>query len=67
MKTKSKPKSLRELCPALYESPKQKRARHKRLVALFKSPLFTEDTEGNAEAYKELMKSISESRGYKVG
>ena len=67
MKTKAKPKSLKDLCPRLFESPKEKRERHLRLIATLRSPLFTEDLEGNEEIYKEVMNSISESRGYKVG
>ena len=66
VREKTKPKSLRELIPALFESPEKKRARAQRLIALLKSPLFTEDVENDRETGKALFKALSKSRGYKI-
>ena len=66
MNIKSKPLSLKELVPALYEPPKAKRERHKRVMALFKTPLFLEDVEEQRETGKALMKALAESREHKI-
>jgi len=66
MKTKARPASIQELVPALYESSKRRRERHKRVVELFKTPLFSEDAKEQRETGKALMKALAESRGHAI-
>jgi len=53
-------KHLKKLIPSLYESPKKIHERQMRLLALFKTPLFTEDVEEQRETGRLLQKALAE-------
>jgi hypothetical protein len=57
-------KWLKKSCPAMFESETKKQERHARLVAMFKSPLFTEFTEEDRIAGEELQRALAEAHGY---
>ena len=54
--------SLKKLVPSLYESAAKKRARNKRLIALFKTPLFTDDVEEQRASGKALMDALNKAQ-----
>ena len=59
-------KRLKKLCPTMFESPKKKRERGEALVALLRSPLFTESTEQDRRVGAELQRALAEAHGYEL-
>lgn len=57
-------KWLKKSCPSMFESAQKKEQRHARLVAMFKSPLFTEFAEEDRLAGEELQRALAEAHGY---
>lgn len=61
MEKKSESRTKRKQVTDFNETPKERRKRHARLLALFKSPLFTEDVEEQRKSGKALQKALAES------
>jgi len=54
--------SVKKYMPELFESEAKKKARRERILAMFKTPLFTDDVAEQRKSGKALMRALADAR-----